>query len=224
MRIDCHAHVIVPDVLRDAAPGEAWRPRVWREDGAQVVELDGRPIRSAVGEFVGGLASSWRTTALAQKAVQLTVPGVADTYQGTELFDLSLVDPDNRRPVDYDARRSLLALEGVPGVDDAGGAKLHVVSRLLRLRREHTELFLADSSYTPLDAGERAVAYVRGGRVVTVAPTRALQVERSGWGEDAVELPEGRWTDVLTGAEQAGGRVRLADLVSGFPVAVLLRE
>ena len=52
MRIDCHAHVIVPEVLRDAAPGEAWRPRVWREDGAQVVELDGRPIRSAVGEFV----------------------------------------------------------------------------------------------------------------------------------------------------------------------------
>jgi (1->4)-alpha-D-glucan 1-alpha-D-glucosylmutase len=68
------------------------------------------------------------------------------------------------------------------------------------------------------------VAYVRGGSVVTVAPTRALQVERSGWGDDAVELPDGQWTDVLTGAVREGGRVRLEDLLAGFPVAVLLRS
>jgi aminocarboxymuconate-semialdehyde decarboxylase len=52
MPTDFHAHVIVPEITRDAAPSEGWRPRVYREDGAQVVELDGRPIRSAVGEFV----------------------------------------------------------------------------------------------------------------------------------------------------------------------------
>ncbi len=170
------------------------------------------------------MSSAWHTTALAQKAVQLTVPGVADTYQGTELWDLSLVDPDNRRPVDYDERRALLALDAVPAVDETGAAKLHVVSRLLRLRRDRPELFLEASSYSPLDAGTRAVAYVRGGSVVTVAPTRALQVERSGWGDDAVDLPEGRWTDVLTGAERSGGRVPLAELLDGFPVAVLLRS
>jgi (1->4)-alpha-D-glucan 1-alpha-D-glucosylmutase len=68
------------------------------------------------------------------------------------------------------------------------------------------------------------VAYVRGGSVVTVAPTRALHVLRSGWGDDAVELPEGRWTDVFTGAVRDGGRIGLADLLADFPVAVLLRS
>jgi (1->4)-alpha-D-glucan 1-alpha-D-glucosylmutase len=176
-----------------------------------------------VAAFVARLAPAWRATALAQKAVQLTVPGVADTYQGTELFDLSLVDPDNRRPVDYDGRRRLLAADAVLAVDDTGSAKLHLVAALLRLRRDRPELFLAESSYAPLDAGGRAVAYVRGDRVVTVAPTRALHVERHGWGDDAVELPEGRWTDVLTGAQRDGGRVPLAELLADFPVAVLLR-
>jgi (1->4)-alpha-D-glucan 1-alpha-D-glucosylmutase len=181
-------------------------------------------IVAEVAAFVAQLAPAWRATALAQKAVQLTVPGVADTYQGTELFDLSLVDPDNRRPVDYEARRRLLADDAVLAVDDTGTAKLRLVAALLRLRRERPELFLADSSYAPLDAGERAVAYVRGDAVVTVAPIRALHVERHGWGEDAVEVPEGRWTDVLTGAERAGGRTPVADLLSDFPVAVLLRS
>ena len=156
--------------------------------------------------------------------MQLTVPGVADTYQGSELWDLSLVDPDNRRPVDLDLRRSLLAaLDGPPAVDGTGAAKLHVVATLLRLRRARPELFLDASSYRGLDAGDRAVAFARGGALVTVAPTRALLVERTGWGEDAVVLPEGRWTDVLGGATHDGGRVRLADLLAGFPVAVLLR-
>ena len=98
------------------------------------------------------------------------------------------------------------------------------MSRVLRLRRDRPELFLDASSYSPLDAGQRAVAYVRGGSVVTVAPTRALTVERSGWGDDAVELPDGRWTDVVTGATRDGGRIGLAELLAGFPVAVLLRS
>ena len=181
-------------------------------------------ITAAVGAFVDGLAGAWRTTALAQKAVQLTVPGVADTYQGSELWDLSLVDPDNRRPYDLELRRTLLAgLDGPPAVDGTGAAKLHVVATLLRLRRDRPELFLDASSYEGLDAGDRAVAFVRGGALVTVAPTRALTVERSGWGQDAVELPAGRWTDVLGGGSWTG-TVRLADLLAGFPVAVLLRD
>ena len=176
-----------------------------------------------VAAFVARLAGAWRATALAQKAVQLTVPGVADTYQGTELFDLSLVDPDNRRPVDFDARRRLLADDAVLTVDDTGSAKLHLVAALLRLRRAHPELFLAESSYTPLDAGERAVAFVRADRVMTVAPVRALHVERHGWGDDSVTLPDGKWTDVLTGAERDGGSVALQELLADFPVAVLHR-
>ena len=217
----------VEKATREAKDRTTWTDPVPAFDEAVAAFVRGvlgdERICAAVAEFVAGLASSWRTTALAQKAVQLTVPGVADTYQGTELFDLSLVDPDNRRPVDFDARRRMLAADGVPEVDDSGAAKLHVVSRLLRLRRDRPELFLDASSYAPLDAGERAVAYVRGDRVATVAPIRALHVERHGWGDDAVELPAGTWTDVLTGAERRGGRVRLDDLLSIFPVAVLLR-
>lgn len=177
-----------------------------------------------VQAFVARLTPAWQVTALAQKAVQLTMPGVADTYQGSELWDLSLVDPDNRRPVDFAQRRALLAsLDGAPKLDDVGTAKLHLVSRLLRLRRELPEAFLAESSYGALDAGPRAIGFVRGGRVATVAPLRALQVERDGWGDEAVELPEGAWQDVLTGAQRSG-RVPLAELLADFPVAVLRRR
>ncbi|MEX2291237.1 MAG: malto-oligosyltrehalose synthase [Mycobacteriales bacterium] len=174
--------------------------------------------------FVARLTPAWQVTALAQKAVQLTIPGVADTYQGTELWDLSLVDPDNRRPVDWQQRRDLLAgLDGPPELDDVGAAKLHLVSCLLRLRRADPDAFLSGSSYLPLDAGRRAVAFVRGGCVMTVAPIRALAVQRHGWGQDTAALPEGSWRDVLTGAVHDGGPVPLAHLLGRFPVAVLRR-
>ena len=179
-------------------------------------------VTAAVSAFVGRLAGAWRTTSLAQKLVQLTMPGVADTYQGTELFDLSLVDPDNRRPVDYDERRRLLDSPDVPAVDDSGAAKLHVVAHALRLRRDHPEWFLADATYEPVDAGSRAVAFTRSRRVVTVAPIRALSTERSGWGDDTVQLPPGTWRDLLTGAPAGSGP--LSDLLAAFPVALLVRE
>jgi (1->4)-alpha-D-glucan 1-alpha-D-glucosylmutase len=184
--------------------------------------LDDEEIRGQIAAFVEELAPAWRVTALAQKLVQLTMPGVADTYQGTELFDLSLVDPDNRRSVDYGDRRQLLeALDspGAPVVDDSGAAKLHVVSRALRLRREHPEWFLDADTYRPLAAGDRALAFSRADRVVTVVPLRALS---SGWGDDVVELPEGAWTDVLTG--RAVDSTRIADLLQDFPVALLTRD
>jgi (1->4)-alpha-D-glucan 1-alpha-D-glucosylmutase len=184
-------------------------------DDALVAELEA---------FVARLTPAWQVTALAQKAVQLTMPGVADTYQGTELWDLSLVDPDNRRPVDFAQRLQLLrGLDAAPALDDVGTAKLHLVSRVLRLRRELPEAFLAGSSYAPLDTGARAIGFVRGDRVATVAPLRALQVERTGWGSDAVALPAGSWRDVLTGAVREGS-VPLAELLDGFPVAVLRRD
>jgi (1->4)-alpha-D-glucan 1-alpha-D-glucosylmutase len=188
--------------------------------------VDDADVVARVEALVERLRPAWRTAVLAQKVVQLTMPGVADVYQGTELADLSLVDPDNRRPVDWSRRAELLEqLDAgtLPGPDDVDGAKLLVVSRVLRLRRELPGAFLAEGSYEPLDAGGRAVAFARGGRVVTVAPVRAADVQRRGWGEDAVELPPGRWTDVLTGAAREG-RVRLADLLADLPVAVLRKE
>ena len=176
-----------------------------------------------VSAFVDRLTPAWQVTSLAQKAVQLTMPGVADTYQGSELWDLSLVDPDNRRPVDWGARRTALAglADGVAPLDDSGAAKLQLVARVLRLRRERPDTFLA-GSYEGLDVGTRAIGFVRGGQVVTVAPTRALTLERTGWGDDVVGLPDGVWRDVVTGVERSG-TVPLGELLDGFPVAVLAR-
>ena len=136
--------------------------------------------------YVEGLASRWRSVLLSQKVVQLTMPGVADTYQGCELVDLSLVDPDNRRPVDY-ARRAAL-LESPDGSVDAD--KLLVVSTCLRLRRDHPEWFLDGSTYDALAASPGTLAFCRSGQVVTVAPLRGqLAGEAS--------LPPGPWVDLL---------------------------
>ncbi|MCW2572850.1 MAG: malto-oligosyltrehalose synthase [Frankiales bacterium] len=193
-------------------------------DFAQAV-LNDDTITAEVSRLVEQLAPAWRVTALAQKLVQLTMPGVADTYQGTELFDLSLVDPDNRRPVGYDDRRVALdALDSspVPAVDDSGTAKLFLVSRVLRLRREHPDWFLSAASYTPLDAGARALAFGRADRVVTVVPLRAHATEMSGWGDDAVALPSGSWHNALTGV--AVSSPLLAKLLADFPVALLVRD
>jgi (1->4)-alpha-D-glucan 1-alpha-D-glucosylmutase len=221
----------VEKATREAKAQTSWTDPVPAFDDAvaafvrAVLADDG--ITEQVAAFTAVLAPAWHATMLAQKVVQLTMPGVADVYQGTELPDLSLVDPDNRRPVDYEARRALLAdLDdgAVPKVDESGAAKLHVVSRLLRLRRDRPELFLAESSYAALDAGARAVAFLRGDAVATVAPVRARELERTGWGDDSVTLPDGRWRDVLSGAEHDGGRVRLASMLTDLPVAVLLRR
>jgi (1->4)-alpha-D-glucan 1-alpha-D-glucosylmutase len=184
-------------------------------------------VMAEVAAFVEQLAPAWRVTALAQKLVQLTMPGVADTYQGTELFDLSLVDPDNRRAVDYDARRRLLeALDepGAPVVDETGAAKLHVVSRALRLRREHPDWFLSPSSYAPLDAGRLAIAFARSGRAITIAPLRAVQTTAHGWGDETVALPAGSWRNILGGGTTTGGNRPLAEVLADFPVALLVKD
>jgi (1->4)-alpha-D-glucan 1-alpha-D-glucosylmutase len=191
-------------------------------DFARAVLADDALVRD-VAEFVDRLRPAWVVTALAQKLVQLTMPGVADTHQGSELFDLSLVDPDNRRPVDYDVRRQLLAAQVMPpAVDDSGAAKLHVVAQALRLRREHPNWFLASESYEPLDAGSRALAFVRSGRVATVVPLRAVATAERSWGDDTVALPDGSWRNVLTGERVTS--TRLTDLLATFPVALLVND
>jgi (1->4)-alpha-D-glucan 1-alpha-D-glucosylmutase len=173
-------------------------------------------VVAQVSAFVDRLAPAWEQTLAAQKLVQLTMPGVADTYQGTELTDLSLVDPDNRRPVDYAERRRLLAsLDSAP-------LKLRIVATVLRLRRDRPELFLAEATYAPLEVGQRAVGFVRSGAVVTVVPTRAVETVREGWADDAVTLPDGTWTCALTGAQRSG-RVPLGELLADLPVALLTR-
>jgi (1->4)-alpha-D-glucan 1-alpha-D-glucosylmutase len=166
---------------------------------------------------------------LAQKLVQLTMPGVPDVYQGSELWDLSLVDPDNRRPVDYALRARLLAFVDSATVEEAGdraaeGApKLLVVSRALRLRRALPEAIAG--SYEPLEVtggwADRVVAFARGGAAVTIVPRLSVHVDD--WKDTTVALPAGSWRNVLTGDTVPGGERLAADLWARFPVALLER-
>jgi len=169
-------------------------------------------------------APGW-SNSLAAKLIQLTGPGVPDVYQGSELWEDSLVDPDNRRPVDFDLRR--LYLEAIeqgahPPVDRTGAAKLLVTTRALRLRRDHPELFTRYASLAVIgDAAQHAVAFDRGG-AVTLATRLPVSLEaRGGWGSTAVLLPRRPVVDVLTGRQFEGGEVPLADALSRYPVALL---
>jgi (1->4)-alpha-D-glucan 1-alpha-D-glucosylmutase len=149
------------------------------------------------------------------------MPGVPDVYQGTELWDDSLVDPDNRRPVDWAARREqLAALTEPPAVDATGTAKLWIVSRALRLRRDRPELFDGYSAiWADGPAAEHLVAFDRGG-AITVATRRPVGLHRSGgWGETTLDLPAG--TDAFTGRTHSGV-TRLADLLADLPAALLV--
>jgi (1->4)-alpha-D-glucan 1-alpha-D-glucosylmutase len=152
--------------------------------------------------FVAELARTGDRHALAQLLLKLTVPGLPDIYQGDELLALSLVDPDNRRPVDWEARRRALdeLRAGAEPTDDT--RKLWVITRALELRARRAEAFTG--AYEPLDAGERTVAFLRGNDVLAAAAVRG--------DGDPVELPEGTWRDVLSGGEHPGGaRLDLRD-------------
>ena len=211
------------------SPDEAYEHAVRRfAEGV----LGDEAITDAVGAFVASLAESTRTAVLGQKLLQLVMPGVPDVYQGSELVDLSLVDPDNRRPVDYAEReRRLARLDGGSQPADLHDEKLLVVSRALRLRREHPEWFLGpDATYSPVPTTTgNAVALARGdasgAAVVAVATRLPVALARNGgWGEHSLALPEGRWRCALSGTGAHEGSVRLADLLRDLPVALLVRE
>ena len=188
--------------------------------------LNDPDVRAEVEAFVDRIAAPGWSNALGQKLLHLAGPGVPDVYQGTELFDLSLVDPDNRRPVDFAARERLLGrLESgwLPEVDATGAAKLHVVRTTLRLRRERPELF---TGYRPLHAdgpaADHALAFARAG-VVAVATRLPVALARTGWRDTVLALPPGTWTDRLT-RRAVPPVVPLAGLLDHYPVALLVRE
>src|SRR5262245_37503179 len=184
-----------------------------------------------VEAFVAPLIAPGRINSLAQTLLKLTAPGIPDIYQGTELWDLSLVDPDNRRPVDYALRRRLLAAldgatpERIMARSDEGLPKLWVIRQALQLRRQRLEPFGADGAYRPLVAiGARAdhvVAFARGDSVVTVVPRLVMRLEGN-WLNTTLELPAGTWRNELTG-DVVQGVVPLTDLLARFPVALLSR-
>jgi (1->4)-alpha-D-glucan 1-alpha-D-glucosylmutase len=167
--------------------------------------------------LVSRVAALGDRISLGMLALKLTAPGVPDIYQGDELAFRALVDPDNRRPVDWDWYRAMLSRLQGGSPPDAATRKLWLTSRLLQLRIRHPLAFQGD--YQPLDAGESTVAFLRGGQVLAVVATRP----RTGDGSLAGVSP-GPWRDVLTGRVQTlGDSVALADIVGPLGIAVLER-
>ncbi|GBE66174.1 putative maltooligosyl trehalose synthase [Mycobacterium sp. MFM001] len=178
--------------------------------------LDG-PAARELTSLLAQLNSHAESDALGQKLLALTVPGVPDIYQGTELWDDSLVDPDNRRPVDYTARREALKTLQHP--------KIRVVAAALRLRRARPDTFLQGGYHPVLAAGNAAdhlVAFRRGDDVLVAVTRWTFRLEDTGWGDTVVPLPAGSWTDTLTGKRWSGSTAA-ADLFAELPVVLLER-
>ena len=228
-------HAYAEKAMREAGDHTTWTaPDTAYEDAVRAAvdaAYDDPSVGKVLTGLVGRLAGAGWSNALAAKLLAITMPGVPDVYQGSELWEQSLVDPDNRRPVDFDDRTDRLGAirEGAATTltdspDDPGTAKLRVVHAALTLRRDRPELF---TTYAGLaasgEAADHVLAFDRGGAVTVVTRLPIGLADRGGWGDTALDLPQGRWADALTG-RPAAGTVRLADLLDDLPVALLVRE
>ena len=210
-------HVYAEKAMREAGDHTTWTgPDAGYEAAVHAAvdaAFDSAEVRAVVDGLVAEVDEPGRSNGLSVKLLALTVPGVPDVYQGTELWDHSLADPDNRRAVDFDDRAALLA--------DGSHPKLRVTAAALRLRRDRPDLF---ASYAPVpttgDAADHALAFDRGGAVTVVTRLPVGLARRGGWGDTSLGL-EGSWRDVLTD-RRAGSR--LADVLRDLPVALLVKE
>jgi (1->4)-alpha-D-glucan 1-alpha-D-glucosylmutase len=214
----------------------------WHQPDGAYEEAVQRFVREMCGDtgfvrdledFLAPLLAAGQATALAQVLIKLTAPGVPDIHAGNELWRYSLVDPDNRRPVDFARRRRLLeevqALSAREALarSDEGLPKLLLTQRTLAVRARRPECFGRDGTYDPLEVtgahAHRIVAFARSAKVATVAP-RLLASFGGRWEDTRVRFPSGRWQDAVTGHHVEGRDVRVDEILSAFPVAILVRE
>ncbi|HEY3407060.1 MAG TPA: malto-oligosyltrehalose synthase [Propionicimonas sp.] len=232
-------HAYAEKAMREGGDHTCWTaPDSAYESAVQAcidAAFDDPAVTAVVDRVANLVAGPGWSNALSAKMLDLTIPGVPDLYQGSELWELSLVDPDNRRPVDFAERGRLLtevrtgrrpALASAPG--DVGEAKLLLVHQALTLRRDHPELF---GGYAPLAAVGAAaghlIAFDRGGAITLATRLPVGLAAEGGWGDTALPLPEGRWRDEVSGrlvATDDAGNALLADVLGHYPVALLVRE
>lgn len=190
-----------------------------------------RAFMDDIAAFAQSIKFAGQVNSLAQTLWKLTAPGIPDIYQGQELWDLSLVDPDNRRAVDY-ARRmryldelESLALRAIKERWNDGLPKLWVIRQSLALRRRRSQAFGTEGAYEPLAAtgkyADHVVAFVRGGTVASIAPRWTLR-NQGNWEDTHLSFPIGTWRNVLTGEEHSQ-QVALGKLLGNFPVALMER-
>jgi (1->4)-alpha-D-glucan 1-alpha-D-glucosylmutase len=194
--------------------------------------LENEDFVHSLVEFVEPLVLPGRINSLAQTLIKLVVPGVPDLYQGTELWDLSLVDPDNRRPVDYGLRTQLLSrcrtMDATEAVAewDSGIPKLWLIDRLLTLRATLPDEFAEHSRYQPLMAQGAHLgnlfAFRRGENLIAVVPRLSLSFANQ-WEDTRLPLPSGAWKNVFT-FEKLSASASAAELFGKFPVALLVKE
>jgi (1->4)-alpha-D-glucan 1-alpha-D-glucosylmutase len=217
---------------REAGVATAWQHPNERFEAAlaEMVDriYDDHVLHREVADFAAAITPPGWSNALGQKLVQLAMPGVPDVYQGSELWDHSLVDPDNRRPVDFGLRRELLGRidDGwQPPIDDSGAAKLLVTARTLRLRRHRPELF---TGYRPAFAdgrvAEHVLAFDRGGAVAVATRLPVGLSRHDGWHDTSLSLDGHSWTEVFTNTSYGGSRLAVAELLRTYPVALLVKE
>lgn len=212
-------HAYAEKAVREAAVHTSWNdPDADFETAVHTwldTVMDG-PVAAEMTSLVARLDEHARSDALAQKLLALTVPGVPDVYQGTELWEDSLVDPDNRRPVDYRARRQALSALTDP--------KIRVVTAALRLRRDRPASFAG--GYTPMlacgPAAGHVVSFLRGADVLVAVTRHSVELAETGWGDTTLVLPAGVWVDRIGGG-RFSGEVAPADLFTDLPVVLLER-
>ncbi|CAN5148663.1 malto-oligosyltrehalose synthase [soil metagenome] len=222
-------HAYAEKAAREAGNSTRWTaPRERFEETMHALidsAFDDERVRAVLDGILDTVRQPGWSNSLAAKLIQLTAPGVPDVYQGSELWETSLVDPDNRRPVDFDERRLYLAaIDGgaQPPIDETGAAKLLVTSRALRLRRDQPDLFTRYATITALGEKRKHVVAFDRGNVVTVATRLPLGLARSGgWGDTTILLTGKPVIDVLTGREFEGGEVLVSELLATYPVALL---
>jgi (1->4)-alpha-D-glucan 1-alpha-D-glucosylmutase len=191
--------------------------------------LQDSEFRAQVQRFVTEIKPLGYINSLSQTLLKLTSPGVPDIYQGSELWDFRLVDPDNRTPVDYQHRRQLLkelddlALEKILSRWDDALPKLWLIRRTLAFRQSRADLF-ADGAYQPLIAkggkAQHVVAFNRAGAAITIVSRFPLGLNND-WQDTTIEIPPGKWRNLFTGDAVAAGRRSLSELLRRFPVALL---
>jgi (1->4)-alpha-D-glucan 1-alpha-D-glucosylmutase len=227
-------HAYAEKAAREAAEATGW----WDPDAAfearmhAVVDtaFDDSALKRLIEDIVDEITAPGWSNGLSAKLLQLTAPGVPDVYQGSELWERSLVDPDNRRAVDFDERRRMLAaLDSafaagrLPSVDATAAAKLLVTSRALRLRRDRPELFRL---YRPMTlvgaASDHAIAFDRGGAVSVATRLPVGLAARGGWDDTVLLRHSGATMDALTGRTFEGSTIRLDELLATYPVALLI--
>jgi (1->4)-alpha-D-glucan 1-alpha-D-glucosylmutase len=219
-------HAYAEKAMREASDGTTWSAPDASYEAAVHQAVDAAyedpNLRAAWDRITDLITAPGWSNSLGQKLVQLTMPGVPDVYQGTELWEDSLVDPDNRRPVDFASRMRLLQslAGGPPKIDETGAAKLWLTRQALRLRRRRPEWF---SSYQALSARgpahDHLIGFDRGGAITFATRLPIRLAGAGGWGVTTVEIP-GDYVDVLTG-QRWSKTVTVADLLTTYPVALL---